>query len=91
MTGEELLTVCFKIRSYHEQGPIGAVAMVGTPEQTVQFSRLLGALASADRPMKCSTAYGKPAIGWITRPVDACGVFACNTTPASVVECRAPF
>ena len=32
MTGEELLTVCFKIRSYHEQGPIGAVAMVGTPE-----------------------------------------------------------
>ena len=52
MTGEELLTVCFKIRSYHEQGPIGAVAMVGTPEQTVQFSRLLGALASADRPMK---------------------------------------
>lgn len=52
MTGEELLAVCFKIRSYHEQGPIGAVAMVGTPEQTVHFSRLLGALASADRPMK---------------------------------------
>ena len=66
MTGEELLTVCFKIRSYHEQGPIGAVAMVGTPEQTVHFSRLLGALASADRPMKVFTS-ARQARYWLDR------------------------
>lgn len=52
MTMDELLALCAKIRTYHEQGPLGAVAMVGTPEQTVKFARLLGALASADRPMK---------------------------------------
>jgi hypothetical protein len=52
MTGAELLAVCAKIRTYHDQGPIGAVAMVATAEQTAQFARLLGALASADRPMK---------------------------------------
>ena len=66
MTGEELLTVCFKIRSYHEQKPIGAVAMVGTPEQTVHFSRLLGALASADRPMKVFTSV-RQARNWLDR------------------------
>jgi hypothetical protein len=57
---EEILAVCFKIRSYHEQGPVGAVAMVGTPEQTVHFSRLLGALASADRPMKVFCSVRSP-------------------------------
>jgi hypothetical protein len=56
MTGDELLTVCAKIRSYHDQGPVGALAMVGTHEQTVRFARLLGALASADRPIKVYTS-----------------------------------
>jgi len=52
MTGEELLAVCFKIRGYHEQGPVGALAIVCTPEQTVEVARLLGALAAANRPIK---------------------------------------
>ena len=39
MTGEELLTVCVRIRAYHEQGPVGALAIVCTPEQTVAFAR----------------------------------------------------
>jgi hypothetical protein len=30
--------------------------MVGTHEQTVRFARLLGALASADRPIKVFTS-----------------------------------
>ena len=51
MTGEEPLAVCARIRAYH-----GARAcrcpIVCTPEQTVEFARLLGALASADRPIK---------------------------------------
>lgn len=52
MTGDELLVVCAKIRAYHEEGPVGALALVGTAEQTVRFARLLGALAAADRPIK---------------------------------------
>jgi len=52
MTGEELLAVCVKIRAYHEEGPVGALALVGTAEQTERFARLLGALAAADRPIK---------------------------------------
>jgi hypothetical protein len=38
MTADELLSVCARIRSYHEQGMMGA--------------RALGALASAERPIK---------------------------------------
>jgi hypothetical protein len=52
MAADELLAVCAKVRAYHEQSRVGALAMVGTPEQTVMFARLLGALASADRPIK---------------------------------------
>lgn len=52
MTPDELLSLCAKIREYHEQGMMGALALVATPEQTVVFARLLGALASAKRPIK---------------------------------------
>ena len=52
MTGDDILAVCAQIRAYHEQGPVGALAIVCTPEQTVEFARLLGALAAADRPIK---------------------------------------
>ena len=52
MTGDELLAICAKIRAYHEEGPVGALALVGTAEQTIRFARLLGALAAADRPIK---------------------------------------
>ena len=52
MTADEVLTVCAQIRAYHEEGPVGAIALVGTSEQTVKFARLLGALAAADRPIK---------------------------------------
>ena len=64
MTGEELLAVCFKIRSYHEQGPVGALAIVCTPEQTVTFASLLGALAAADRPIRVFTTPRKARI-WL--------------------------
>ena len=52
MTSDELLSLCARIRSYHEQGMMGALALVGTAEQTMVFARLLGALASAKRPIK---------------------------------------
>jgi hypothetical protein len=71
MTGDELLAVCAKIRTYHDQGPIGAVAMVATAEQTAQFARLLGALASADRPMKVFTSV-RQARNWLQRQTNTC-------------------
>lgn len=52
MSPDELLSLCARIRSYHEQGMMGALALVATPEQTVVFARLMGALASAKRPIK---------------------------------------
>lgn len=52
MTPDELLSLCARIRSYHGQGMMGALALVATGEQTVVFARLLGALASAERPIK---------------------------------------
>jgi hypothetical protein len=52
MTPDEMLSLCANIRSYHDRGMMGALAIVATPEQTVLFARLLGALASAKRPIK---------------------------------------
>jgi hypothetical protein len=52
MTPDEMLSLCARIRSYHERGMMGALALVVTAEQTMVFARLLGALASAKRPIK---------------------------------------
>ena len=78
MTGEELLAVCARIRSYHEQGPVGALAIVCTPEQTVEFARLLGTLASADRSIKMFPSL-RQAHTWLGHqrklmPVGRCGM-----------------
>jgi hypothetical protein len=64
MTGDELLAVCAKIREYHEEGAVGALALVGTADQTVVFARLLGALAAADRPIKVFNSV-RQARGWL--------------------------
>lgn len=49
---EEMLVISAEVRSHHEHGKVGALAIVASPEQTAPFGRLLGALAMADRPMK---------------------------------------
>ena len=64
MTPDEILQVCVKIRSYHDQPDLGAVAIVGTPEQTVIFSRLLGALAAGNRPFKVFSS-SRQAHNWL--------------------------
>ena len=64
MTPDELLSLCARIREYHEQGMMGALALVATPEQTVAFARLLGALAAAERPIKVFTTL-RQARNWI--------------------------
>ena len=73
MTGDDLLAVCAKIRAYHEQGPVGALAIVGTDEQSVQFARLLGALAAADRPIKLFPVCDRRALGWANREAETSG------------------
>jgi hypothetical protein len=52
LTPDELLSLCARVRTYHEEGMMGALALVATAEQTMVFARLLGALASAERPIK---------------------------------------
>lgn len=66
MTGDDLLAVSAKIRAHHDQGPVGALAIVGTDEHFETFARLLGALASADRPMKVFTNV-RQARNWLDR------------------------
>jgi hypothetical protein len=56
MTGDDILAVCAQTRAYHEQGPVGALAIVASAEQFETFGRLLGALAAADRPIKVFTS-----------------------------------
>ena len=41
-----------EIRSHHNLGKVGALAVISNPEQTEPFARVLGALALADRPMR---------------------------------------
>lgn len=52
MSDQQLLVISAGVRSHHEQGKVGALAIVADPAQTAPFGRLLGALAMADRPMK---------------------------------------
>jgi hypothetical protein len=70
LTGEEILALSAKIRSYHEQGAMGALAMVATPDQTQLFARVLGALATADRPMKVFSEF-RQARRWIDEQANA--------------------
>jgi len=65
MSGDEILTLCAAIRSYHAKGgPMGALAIVATPDQTGLFARLLGALAAADRRMRVFDSL-RQARGWL--------------------------
>lgn len=71
MSGDDLLTICARIRSYHEQSGIGALAIVATAEQTLMYSRLLGALASADRPIKVFET-PRRALNWLREQTQSC-------------------
>lgn len=70
MSSDEMLALCVKVRSYHAQGPMGALAMVATPAQSWLLARLLGALATADRPMKVFESIRR-ARHWIDEQHDA--------------------
>lgn len=61
---DELMQLAVKVRGLHGSGPMGALAVVATAEQTVTYARLLGALAAAERPIKVFTT-PRAACNWI--------------------------
>ena len=61
---EEVMQLAVRVRGLHEQGLMGALAIIATPEQTVAYARLLGALAAAERPIKVFTT-PRAARNWI--------------------------
>ncbi len=70
LTSDDMLLLCARIREYHEQGMMGALAIVATAEQTMVFARLLGALASAQRPIRVF-ASPRQARNWIEEKAKA--------------------
>lgn len=56
MSHEELLQVLVMARAYHERHQVGPLAIVLPSEQVEQWSRILGALAAADRPFRIFTS-----------------------------------
>ena len=69
MSPDEMLALCFQVRSYHAQGPMGPLAIVATRAQSWLLARLLGALATADRPMKVFESFRR-ARNWINEQHD---------------------
>jgi hypothetical protein len=51
MDGEDLLAIGVRLRSFH-RGPVGALAMVLPEDRLEPVARILGILASADRPIR---------------------------------------
>lgn len=54
MSDQELMQVLAMARSHHEQYQAGPLAIVLPSEQIDQWSRIIGALAAADRPFRIS-------------------------------------
>ncbi len=52
MTQEELLTIGWRIRNYHQTAKVGPLAVVFAPDKLELMSRVMGMLAAADRPMR---------------------------------------
>jgi len=51
MDTEDLLAVGVRVRSFH-RGPVGALALVLPEDRLEPVARILGILASADRPLR---------------------------------------
>ena len=66
MEPEELLALGARMRASHEQGPIGPLAAVIPDEKADLVARVLGILATAERPMRVFRQVA-PARRWINR------------------------
>jgi hypothetical protein len=69
MSHDEMMAIGVKIRSQHHR-PVGALAIVLPHDQAGPVARILGILASADRPLKLFTSVA-PAQRWIDTLVPA--------------------
>lgn len=70
MGREDMLAVGVLFRSYHQRGPVGPLAVVVGDSQVERTERLLGILATADRPMRVFRSL-EPAQRWIERQPSA--------------------
>lgn len=66
MSSDDMLALGVLFRSYHVQGPVGALAVVVADSQVERVDRVLGILATADRPMRLFREL-QPARRWIER------------------------
>jgi hypothetical protein len=69
MSHDEMMAIAARFRSYHHR-PVGALAIVLLHDQAEPVARILGILASADRPLKLFTSLA-PARRWIDGQVPA--------------------
>ena len=63
MNHDEMMEVAVRLRSYHHR-PVGPLAIVLSDDKAEAAARVLGILASADRPIKLFTSLA-PARRWI--------------------------
>ena len=64
MAPEDMLALGARFRAFHARGPVGPLAMVVPDGKVDLVARVLGILASADRPMRVFRAVA-PARRWI--------------------------
>jgi hypothetical protein len=69
MSHDEMMAIAARFRSYHHR-PVGALAIVLLHNQAEPVARILGILASAERPLKLFTSLA-PARRWIDGLVPA--------------------
>jgi hypothetical protein len=63
MNHDEMMAVAVRLRSYHQR-PVGPLAIVLSDDKAEAAARVLGILASADRPIRLFTSL-VPARRWI--------------------------
>jgi hypothetical protein len=63
MNHDEMMEIAVRLRSYHHR-PVGPLAIVLSDDKAEATARVLGILASADRPIKRFTSLA-PARRWI--------------------------
>jgi hypothetical protein len=63
MNHDEMMAVAVRFRSYHHR-PVGALAIVLPQDKAEPVARVLGILASAERPLRLFTSLA-PARRWI--------------------------
>jgi len=63
MNHDEMMEIAVRLRSYHHR-PVGPLAIVLSDDKAEAAARVLGILASADRPIKLFTSL-PPARRWI--------------------------